>query len=118
MNKINIKINIDKIDRNKIKTRTYKNAAGIDVTVKEYEVELMPIREEKVVHSTPEYDIVKVGFLSERSVKNASRGWDNGTIIGDAVEIRNKEKPKEKDPFDDIVQDDTGDAVNVDDIPF
>lgn len=114
MNKITIKLNIDKIDRSKIKSRSYKNKSGIDVTVREYEVEIIPIREEKVVHSTDKYDFVKIGFASDRSVKRPDGKWDDGTILGDAVEIRSKTAGERTVNMDDI---DDG-SINVDDIPF
>jgi len=124
MNKINVRINIDKIDKTKIKSRTYKNAVGVMVTVRELEVEILPIREEKIVHTTAEYDFVKVGFMSDKSVKNANGTWDNGTPLGDAIEIRKKavapEPVVELDIFGDPVPEaeDTGAVPNPDDIPF
>lgn len=122
MNKITIKINIDRIDKSKIKSRSYKNKSGVDVTVREYEVEVIPIREEKVVHSTDKYDFVKVGFASDRSVKRPDGKWEDGTILGDAIEIRSKsgqvrvtgQNGDGTINFEDI---DDG-SINPDDIPF
>lgn len=121
MNKISIKLNIDKINKSKIKTRSYTNKSGANITVREYEVEVVPIREEKVVHSTDKFDFVKIGFVSDRSVKRPDGSWEDGTILGDAIEIRTRtdsQEPADDEPSVQIGGYNMDDIIDPDEIPF
>ncbi len=43
MERIKVKINLSKINKDKIVDRTYKNSKGEMVTVKEYAIEIVPM---------------------------------------------------------------------------
>ena len=110
MKKLSLRIDVSKIDKVKIIDRTY-DKDGATITEKNYSFDCVPVKEEKVIKDAPDYTLVKVGFLAEKSIKNADGTYTNGTIIGEALEFRDK-------PKDTPSNVDTGEATNIDDIPF
>lgn len=83
MERYTAKIIVSNINKDKIVTRTYKNKEGIEVIVKELEIELVPLRESKLVAENAQSNLWKVGFIAERSVKNEKGEWVNGNTLGD-----------------------------------
>jgi hypothetical protein len=118
------KIDVSKINKNNIKERKFKNKDGELITVKELELEIKDVKEEKVLHTTAQgKQLVKVGFISEKSYQNGEGKWENGTILGDVTEWRDKELTQEdkeyiakaREAFDNK---NTEDGIDVSQIPF
>ena len=110
-----VKIDVSKINKNNILERKFKNKAGELITVRELECEIKDVKEEKVLHTTDKgKQLVKVGFISEKSFQDASGQWQNGTILGDVTEWRDSIKETSK--TDDIEYPE--DEINQEDIPF
>lgn len=85
--KILAKINIDKIDKTKITTRTYTNRDGQTVSEKEYSFEIIELKEEKqkVIKTGDTWEMVKTHFIVE-SKEKGSTAPDN--FIGEGVTFR------------------------------
>lgn len=94
MKKLTLRLDLTKIDKTKITDRTYQKQDGTSVTEKNYNFELVPLKEEKVVKTTDKYVLVKVAMLADKSIKGADGKYINGTVLGDALEFRNVEEVK------------------------
>lgn len=107
MKKLSLRIDVTKIDKSKIVPRTYEKD-GKTITEQNYDMELVPVIE-KIIKKTDTYELVKVGFVAEKSVKGEDGKYINGMILGDALEFRDPPAPS---------NDDTGEVANINDIPF
>jgi len=94
MKKLTLRLDLTKIDKSKIVERSFAKQDGTTVTEKNYNFELVPLKEEKVVKTTDSYVLVKVAFLADKSVKGADGKYVNGAVLGDALEFRNLEEVK------------------------
>lgn len=116
MRRYNSKIDVLKINKEKIIERTFVNKEGQNVTVKELELEIVPLKEIKeVLNPGQGRRLMKVGFISEKPVKNEDGTYTNGNILGDVLEWQDVptvgdtgiEYPDPADP-----------SVRLEDIPF
>lgn len=116
MRRYNSKIDVLKINKEKIIERTFVNKEGQNVTVKELELEIVPVKEIKeILNPGQGRRLMKVGFISEKSIKNEDGTYTNGTILGDVTEWQDVptvgntgiEYPDPADPH-----------VHIDNIPF
>jgi hypothetical protein len=76
-------INVSKINKNNIKSRTFTTNEGVEMEAKELDIELIDLKEPKVLFEKGDKKLVKVGFITEASFKDASGQWKNGTTLGD-----------------------------------
>jgi len=112
------KIAVNKIDKNKIVPRTFKDKQGNDVTIQEYAFDV-------VIHDEPQHikdisetkKMVKSGFISESITKEELDGGKKGTILGDAIEFQEKEEPT-KSALADETEKFPSEDLNFADIPF
>lgn len=111
MQKIKIVLDVTKIDKTQIKERTYTNKSGGEVTVKDLNLEVIPLKEKKFIKETEKGNLYKTHFVAHQSTKNDDGTYENGAIIGDgitfepkgeSVPTQAKETPEEHHPFDDI----------------
>ena len=87
MRKYTTKLDVTKINKDKIVSRTFTNKQGQEITVKEIELEIVPIKETKEIFNKCDgRRLMKVGFISEKSIKNEDGTYTNGTILGDVTE--------------------------------
>lgn len=84
------KLNLNKINKNKITQRAYKDKTGQEHIVKELEIEIVPLKTPEKIHEGTERNLWKVGFITEKSVKNEVGEWINGNTLGDVTEWRDK----------------------------
>jgi len=117
MKKLSLRIDVTKINKAKILPREYQNQAGETVKEMNLNVEIIPVKDEKVVKSTDTYTLVKVGFIAEKSTKKEDGTYENGTIIGDAFEYRDVIVKETEQVIPSGYKAETGEA-NIDDIPF
>lgn len=115
------KIDVTKINKNNLVERSFKNKNGDLITVKELEIELLDIKEPKVLSDTEKGTLKKVGFITEKSFINPEGKWENGVTLGDITVWEKKveqAKVEQKTPeVKDDIQYPTED-INIDDIPF
>jgi hypothetical protein len=90
MNKISITIDTTKVTKEKIITRVYNDGQGHEVIAKDYKLDIVPLREEKVVWSGADSEMVKVGFVAEAPTDEEKKAKTKTKIIGSAIEFRKK----------------------------
>lgn len=90
-NKILAKIDVTKINKSKIVDRKYTKD-GVEITAKEYEFEIVPLKEPKFIkRGTTEagenWQLLKTGFITEKK----SNKEDPDVFLGDALEFEKVE---------------------------
>lgn len=112
METISIKIDVSKIDKSKIISRTFKNKAGENVTVKELALDIVPLKETKLLKDAETYQLYKTHFVAVQRTKEEKAAKMNSKIIGEGTIFKNKEtKSDAKVEFPEA-------EINSDDIPF
>lgn len=109
-----VKIAVSKINKNNIKSRSFTNGEGVEVEIKELEVDLIDLKEQKVVFENDKGKLVKVGFMAEKSFKDGEGKWKNGTTLGDITEWHDKEVKSEQQGEVEY----PNEEINAEDIPF
>lgn len=119
MHKLSITIDLAKLKKERIHVRTYTNGVGETVTVKEYRMEAVPVREEKILKSGETYDLVKTHFITEATTKEEREAGYKGAILGDGLYFRGKEAPAPE-PAQEVAgeYDYPEEDLNPEDIPF
>lgn len=112
MQKLKLQIDVNKIDRTKILPRTYINKGGVEVTVKDLNLEVVPLKEKKFIKDTPKGALYKTHFVAHQSFKNEDGTYENGAIIGDGIMFEPKESVEEH-----ASKPSAGD-IDPEDIPF
>lgn len=87
MNKINVTIDLTKIDKSKIVTRTYKNKSGEDVTVKEYTMDVVPLKSPELVKIGDGWNLMKTHFVAEGQTKEERLAKKKTVYIGKGVQF-------------------------------
>lgn len=117
MNKLSLRLNLAKIDKSKITPRSYTNQAGVEITEQNYDIEIIPLRNEKLIKEGDTWSLWKTGFISEKAVKKADGTYDNGNVLGDVTEMRSKKTSESVSPR--VTPGGyTGEVANLDNIPF
>lgn len=109
MEKIIITIDVSRIDRNQIKERRYTDKQGHEVIAKELKLEVIPLRESKVVKEGENWKAVKTHFVAEAQTKEQREKNEKSKIIGNGIVFKKKVEP---------VPANTKDEINPEDIPF
>jgi hypothetical protein len=119
MNKISLTIDVSKIRKERFNVRNYKTNQGQEVSIKEMKLEVIPLKEEKILKSTDTYDLVKVGFVAEPLTKEEQDKKEKSNIIGDALQFRNKEDNVPKFDVDSRGRNLASEGeVSLEDLPF
>lgn len=100
-----INVDVNKINKERLTERKYKDKDGKEVTAKELKLELINLKEPKVVTSGAGWRLEKTHFVTEARTKEERADKIKMPIIGDGVQF---------------VSDDTTDHMKNDDrqIPF
>jgi len=106
--KISIKIDVSKIDKSKITSRTFTTKDGKEVTVKEIALDIVPVKEAKLLKEGDTYQLWKTHFVTIPQSKEDRENKVKSAILGDGVIFKNKEAPQGELSAD----------INPDEIPF
>jgi hypothetical protein len=90
MNKISITIDVSQVTKEKIIPRAFTNKEGHEVVAKDYKLDIIPLREEKVLWEGEDTIMVKCGFVAEAPNEEEKRAQTKTKIIGSAIEFRKK----------------------------
>jgi len=113
--KINLKLDVSKIEKDKIKPRTYTNKEGVNVTTQDLDLELVELKEKKLIKEGDTWIMYKTHFVAHPSVKNADGTYTNGSIIGDGVVFEDRSAtPQAASPTNEYPEEE----INPEDIPF
>lgn len=112
--KIIITIEVNKIDKNKIVSRTYQNSQGETVTVKELKLEIIPLNETKFIKEGDNYRLFKTHFVAEQLTAEERTNKVKSKILGSGVMFKSKEVKIEQEPPIEYPEE----QIGPEDIPF
>lgn len=90
MNKLSITIDVNKIDKKRLQNRVIKKQDGTGYEAKEMKLEVIPLKERKVLSSGDTWELVKVGFVAEAPTKAEREAKTKTNIVGDATQFIDK----------------------------
>jgi len=108
MDKISIKIDVSKIDKSMITHRTFKTKDGKEVTVREIALDIVPVKEAKLLKEGDTYQLWKTHFVTIPQTKEERENKIKSPILGDGIMFKNKDVP----------QGELSPDISPDDIPF
>lgn len=111
MDKVNITLDVSKISKSKIFDRTYTNKEGQTITVKDYKMELVPLKESKVVTEGDTWVMKKTHFVVEGQSKEEKANKVKSKYIGEGFIFESKEKSESNEV-------EQSDDIDSEDIPF
>ena len=90
MQKISITIDLSKLDKTRIVPRTYTNKEGIEVTVKEYKMDVVEMKPEnqKSVFKGDGFEIVKTHFVTNTATKEERAEKAQTGFLGEGVSFK------------------------------
>lgn len=88
--KISLTIDVSKIDKTKIKERNFINKGGVEVTAKDYKIDVIPLKEPKVIKEGDTWRMVKTHFVAEPQTKEERDNGQPSNIIGDGIVFEDK----------------------------
>ena len=87
MKKINITLDLTKIDKSKIIYRTFTNKAGEEVTVKEYRIEAIELQDPKFFKSGDGWNLLKTHFIVEGQTKEERQAKKKSVCVGEGLQF-------------------------------
>ena len=85
MEKTTIKVDLAKLDKTRIDIRTYTNKEGIEVTVKEYAMDVVFLKEPKTIKQGDGWNLVKNSFVTNSPTKEERVNKIKMPVIGDGI---------------------------------
>jgi len=87
MQKITVNIDLTKIDKTRIVERKYTNAAGVEITAKEYKMDVVEVKPEnfKTIASGDTWALVKKFFVADSPTKEERAAQTKTNFVGDGV---------------------------------
>lgn len=112
--KINVSIDLTKIDRTRITERRYTNMQGHEVIEKNYSFDIVPVKEPKVIKEGPTWSMMKTHFVAEaqtkeeRAAKKATKYMGSGFTFVDKVQ----------EDVEELLDEETGEEIDPNSVPF
>lgn len=88
--RVNITIDVSKMDKTRIVPRTYTNKDGVEVTQKNYRMELVPLREPKLLKSGDGWEMWKTHFVVQAPTDSEREQKVKTPILGDGIVFKGK----------------------------
>ncbi len=110
--KISITIDLNKVSKSKIKDRKWKSQTGQEIVAKEIKLDVVPLKEKKLIKEGDTWIMYKTHFVSEEQTPEERNRNEKSKIIGDGITFEYKDKKE----VEDIEY--PSEEVNPEDIPF
>lgn len=122
-NKIQITLDLARIDKNRINTRQYQNQAGETITVKEYVIDAIELEQPKVIKEGDTWILQQTHFVVDSATKAEREAQTKMKTIGKGTGFINKvSEPVQqvKQQITDKLKDSyfPEDEINPMDVPF
>lgn len=85
MNKLTITLELDKLDKTRIQERTYTNKEGVEVKVREYKLDVVPLKEKKTITEGDTWKMVKTHFVCDAQTKEEREAKADTNFVGEAI---------------------------------
>lgn len=88
--RVSITIDVSKMDKTRITPRTYTNKDNVEVTQKNYRMELVPLREPKLLKSGDGWEMWKTHFVVQAPTEEERANKTKTPILGDGIVFKGK----------------------------
>lgn len=85
--KLNITLDLSKINKDKITARTFTSKDGVEVTVKEYKIEAIPLKEPKLIKEGDGWNLIKTHFVVEAQTKEERTAQKKSVFVGEGLQF-------------------------------
>ena len=102
MDKLNLTIDVSKIDKTKIVDREFTTKDGQVIKSKDLKLDVVPVREPKLIKEGPTWQMWKTHFVALEQTKEERENKVKSVIIGDGIMFKSKadEQKQEEAPED------------------
>lgn len=112
MNKLNIAIDVKKIQKSRLRDNNYTNKNGEDISQKFCDVVIIPLKEDQLIKECSNGSkMYKVGFVVEKGTKE-----EHTEILGDVIEFKEQNQNQQAPPV--VAPIYPEEDINPEDIPF
>jgi hypothetical protein len=122
MSKITVTIDLTKIDKSRIQERKYTNKAGEEVTVKEYSMEVVPLKQPRALKKADgtliegaTWQLMETHFACEAQTKAEREANKETVYIGKGTQLQDKAVASSNVP---ALPEFPEEEINPEDIPF
>ena len=93
MKPISITLNLGKIDKNRIVTRKYTNKEGVEVTIKEYKLDVVEVdaRYRKTIKEGDTWIMQKSHIVRDSASKEERQAKTKMNVIGEGITFQDKQ---------------------------
>lgn len=91
MKKLQLTIDLSKIDKTRIKERKFTDKNGVEHVAKEYNMELIELKAPKFVTQGETWTLHKTHFIVDRQTKEERAAKKPSNFLGDGMVMNNKE---------------------------
>jgi hypothetical protein len=113
MNKINIRIDVLKVPKDRIVERRYKDKNNHEVICKDLKLEVVPLREPKLIKEGADWAMYKTHFVALEQTKEQREAKEKSVIIGDGISFLKKGDDVSKQEHEDLAKADSFDASSI-----
>lgn len=114
MSSIKITLDVTKFNKSKIIERKFNKADGTEVTAKEYKVEVVPLKEPKLIKEGDGWRLMKTHFVVEEQTKEQRQSNEPKNYVGDGFSFEDTTQSSQS-----TAPVETGaEEINDEDIPF
>ena len=86
MNKIQIKVKTNLIDKSRIEKKSYDKKSGEKVEFNEMSLDLFKVKDKTMIASGDTWKLIKIGFVTQTPTKEERESKTQMPIIGDVLE--------------------------------
>ena len=113
MERISIKIDVTKINKDKIVERHFTTKDGKDVAARELKLDIVPLKEPKLIKEGETWAMWKTHFVSIAQTDDERKNKAKSVIIGNGIMFKDKKAEEQSQDVPYPVEE-----INPEDIPF
>lgn len=114
MQKILVKLDLTKIDKEKIETRTYTTKEGVEVTQKLYPIEIVESASTQTIKEGDTWNLKKTHMVFGGQTKEERQQQVKAPYLGDGLQFVDKQEAVD-DEYENYLNNDN---TNPEDLPF
>lgn len=95
MKKISITVDLLKINKAKIYENKFTTRDGVEVTEKLYKMDVVPVKEKKVVNKGENWEAIKTHFVSEGQTKQERENKADTVFLGEGITFQTPQEVAE-----------------------
>lgn len=89
--KISLSIDVSKVDKTRFEERRYFNKENKEIVIKEMKLDVVPLREPKLIKDGGQWSMWKTHFVALPQTKEEKASKAKSIILGDGITFKTKE---------------------------